>query len=248
MLSLAPSIAAVTVRELRAYFLTPLAYVFIAIFLLALGAFTFEIGGFFRLGQASLSSFFVFHPWLYVVFMPAVAMRLWADESRSGGLELLLSLPTPVWAIVAGKFLAAWAVAGAALLLSTPMWMTVAWLGSPDNAAILITYLASFLMAGAYLAVACVLSALTSSSVIAFVLSAAVCFVITAAGLPLVASGVASAFGPGAADALAMLSTLRHFETAQSGVLELRAVIYFLSLIALCLYLTSLAVDARRER
>src|SRR5262249_2899458 len=130
------ALRAVYLRELAAYFLTPLAYVFIAIFLIALGAFTFQIGRFFDTNQADLAPFFLFHPWLYLVFLPAVAMRLWADETRGGTLELLLTLPAPTWSIVLGKFLAAWTVALAALLLTTPMWMSVAWLGHPDHAAI----------------------------------------------------------------------------------------------------------------
>jgi ABC-type transport system involved in cytochrome c biogenesis permease component len=167
---------AVYVRELAAYFLTPLAYVFIAIFLIALGSFTFEIGRFFDTNQADLAPFFLFHPWLYLVFLPAIAMRLWADEARGGTLELLLSLPAPTWSLVLGKFLAAWTVAAAALLFTTPIWMSVNWLGAPDNAAIFLTYVISFLMAGGYLAIACALSAARANQVIAFVLSVAVGF------------------------------------------------------------------------
>ena len=178
------ALRAVYLRELAAYFLTPLAYVFIAIFLIALGAFTFQIGRFFDTNQADLAPFFLFHPWLYLVFLPAVAMRLWADEARGGTLELLLTLPAPSWSLVLGKFLAAWTVAGAALLLTTPMWLSVAWLGRPDNAAIALAYAMSFLMAGGYLAIACALSAAAGNQVVAFVLSVAVGFVFTAAGLP----------------------------------------------------------------
>lgn len=140
---------AIYLRELAAYFLTPLAYVFIAIFLIALGAFTFEIGRFFETNQADLSPFFLFHPWLWLVFLPAIAMRLWADEARGGTLELLLMLPAPTWSLVLGKFLAAWTVAAAALAMTAPMWMSVNWLGAPDNAAIALGYLMSFLMTGA---------------------------------------------------------------------------------------------------
>jgi ABC-2 type transport system permease protein len=192
------ALRAVYLRELSAYFLTPLAYVFIAIFLIALGAFTFEIGRFFETNQADLTPFFVFHPWLYLVFLPAVAMRLWADEARGGTLELLLTLPAPAWSLVLGKFLAAWTVAGAALLLTTPMWMSVSWLGHPDHAAIALAYAMSFLMAGGYLAVACAFSAVAGNQVVAFVLSVAVGFLFTAAGLPL----IASAFGPRTAETL----------------------------------------------
>ena len=237
---------AVYVRELAAYFLTPLAYVFIAIFLIALGAFTFQIGNFFDTNQADLAPFFLFHPWLYLVFLPAIAMRLWADESKGGTLELLLSLPAPVWSIVIGKFLAAWTVAGAALLFTTPMWMSVNWLGAPDNAAIALTYAMSFLMAGGYLAIACAMSAVARNQVVAFVLSVAVGFVFTAAGLPVVASGIAGLLGPDAADALASFSLLAHFEAAQRGVLELRALFFYVAFIALWLSLNAIWVSARK--
>jgi ABC-2 type transport system permease protein len=236
------ALRAVYLRELAAYFLTPLAYVFIAIFLIALGAFTFEIGRFFENNQADLAPFFVFHPWLYLVFLPAVAMRLWADEARGGTLELLLTLPAPTWSLVLGKFLAAWTVAGAALLLTAPMWLTVAWLGHPDHTAIALAYAMSFLMAGGYLAIACTFSAVAGNQVVAFVLSVAVGFLFTAAGLPL----IASAFGPRTAEALAAFSLLTHFEGAQRGVLEARALIFYLGFIGLWLTLNTVWVGARK--
>lgn len=240
------ALRAVYVRELAAYFLTPLAYVFIAIFLLALGAFTFEIGRFFDTNQADLAPFFAFHPWLYLVFLPAVAMRLWSDETRSGTLELLLTLPAPTWSLTVGKFLAAWTVAGAALLATLPMWISVNWLGHPDNAAIAIAYAMSFLMAGGYLAVACAMSSVSANQVIAFVLSVAVGFLFTAAGLPLVASGMTSTFGASFAESLASFSLLTHFDAAQHGVLEGRALIFYLGFIALFLTLNSIWVGARK--
>ncbi len=236
------ALRAVYLRELSAYFLTPLAYVFIAIFLIALGAFTFQIGRFFDTNQADLAPFFLFHPWLYLVFLPAVAMRLWADETRGGTLELLLTLPAPTWSLVLGKFLAAWTVAAAALLLTTPMWMSVAWLGHPDHAAIALGYAMSLLMAGGYLAIGCALSAAAGNQVVAFVLSVAVGFLFTAAGLPL----VSSAFGPRAAEALASFSLLTHFEAAQHGVLEARALIYYVGFIVLWLSLNAVWVSARK--
>jgi ABC-2 type transport system permease protein len=244
-LSLRPAfntLRAIYLRELAAYFLTPLAYVFIAIFLIALGAFTFEIGRFFETNQADLSPFFLFHPWLWLVFLPAVAMRLWADEARGGTLELLLSLPAPTWSLVLGKFLAAWTVAGAALMMTAPMWISVNWLGAPDNAAIALGYLMSFLMAGGYLAIACAISAAAGSQVVAFVLSVAVGFVFTAAGLPI----VGSALGSGMADMLASFSLLTHFEAAQRGVLEARSVIFYLGFIGLWLSLNAIWVSARK--
>jgi ABC-2 type transport system permease protein len=236
------AIRAIYVRELSAYFLTPLAYVFMAIFLISLGAFTFEIGRFFDTNQADLSPFFLFHPWLHLVFLPAIAMRLWADEARGGTLELLMSLPAPAWALVLGKFLAAWTVAGAALALTAPMWISVNWLGAPDNAAIALGYLMSFLMAGAYLSIACALSAAAGNQVVAFVLSVAVGFLFTAAGLPV----VGGALGPGLADALASFSLLSHFEAAQRGVLELRSLFFYLGFIGLWLTLNTIWVSARK--
>lgn len=237
---------AVYMRELAAYFLTPLAYVFIAIFLVALGAFTFEIGGFFAANRADLAPFFLFHPWLYLLFLPALAMRLWSDETRSGALELLMTLPAPAWSLVLGKFLAAWTLAGLALVLTTPIWLSVNWLGAPDNAAILLTYILSFLMAGGYLALSCAMSAATGSQVVAFVLSVATGFLFTAAGLPVVASGLAAWLGPGFAETMASFSLLTHFEAAQHGVLELRALAFYLSFIALWLALNTLWLGARR--
>jgi ABC-2 type transport system permease protein len=169
-------------------------------------------------------------------------MRLWADEARGGTLELLLTLPAPTWSLVLGKFLAAWTVAGAALVLTTPMWMSVAWLGHPDHAAIALGYAMSFLMAGGYLAIACALSAAAGSHVVAFVLSVAVGFLFTAAGLPL----VSSAFGPRVAEALASFSLLTHFEAAQHGVLEARALVFYLGFIALWLSFNAIWVGARK--
>ncbi|MBI1359740.1 MAG: ABC transporter permease subunit [Alphaproteobacteria bacterium] len=240
------ALVSVYMRELRAYFLTPLAYIFIAVFLLALGAFTFEIGHFFESDRADLSSFFAFHPWLYLVFLPAVAMRLWADEARGGTLELILTLPAPTWSLVIGKFLAAWTVAGAALLLTAPMWASVNWLGAPDNAAIALAYVLSFLMAGGYLAIACALSAAAGNQVVAFVLSVAVGFLFTAAGLPIVASSVAGAAGPGLAEGIGAFSLITHFEAAQRGVLEARALVFYLGFIGLWLTLNAIWVGARK--
>src|SRR6201992_1731965 len=156
-------------REFASYFATPIAFVFLIIFLFAMGVFTFYIGNFYTAGVADLQSFFGFHPWLYLFLMPALAMRLWAEERRSGTMELLLTLPMPLWATVLGKYLAAWAFAGLALLLTFPIWITVNYLGSPDNGVIFASYLGSFLMAGGYLAIGACLSATTSDQEIALI-------------------------------------------------------------------------------
>lgn len=240
------SLGAVYRRELLSYLTTPTAYVFVAVFLFSIGLFTFQIGGFFETRRADLTPFFAFHPWIFMVFLPAVSMRLWAEESRSGAIELLMTLPAPTWSLVLGKFLAAWTIAGAALLLTFPLWITVNVLGSPDNAAIFTAYLASFLMAGAYIAIGSVMSSITQAQIVAFVLAVLVSFLLTALGLPMVLDFFSGFVNGGVAEAIARFSILHHFDAAQRGVVEFRSVFYFVSLIALCLGFTALAVDARR--
>src|SRR5690242_16869929 len=173
-------------RELAAYFATPLAYVFIVIFLVMAGILTFFVGNFFERGQADLQPVFTFHPWLYVVLIPALSMRLWAEERRSGTIELFLTLPISMTQAVLGKFLASWAFAGIALALTFPFWITVNYLGNPDNGVILASYIGSFLMAGGYLAIGACISAATSNQVIAFIVSVVVCFLFTVSGAPIV--------------------------------------------------------------
>lgn len=240
------SMAAIYRREVLSYLTTPTAYVFVAVFLFAIGLFTFQIGGFFEARRADLSAFFAFHPWIFMVFLPAIAMRLWAEETRSGAIELLLTLPAPTWALVLGKFLAAWTIAAVALLLTAPLWVTVNVLGSPDNAAIITAYLASLLMAGAYIAIGSAMSALTQAQIVAFVLAVMISFLLTVLGLPLVQDFFSGFVGGGLAEAIARFSLLHHFDAAQRGVVEFRSVFYFVSLIALFLGFTALAVDARR--
>jgi len=218
-------------RELKTYFTTPMAYVFMAVFLLALGLFTWEVARFFDTARADLSPFFAWHPWLFMVFLPALAMRLWADEQTGGTDELLFSLPIGIGGLVLGKLLAAWSIAGLTLILTFPMWVTVNYLGATDNSAIILTYFMSFLMAGCYLSIGLAISALTRSQVMAFVISVTLTFVFTVAGWPLVLSGVTETFGAGIGDTMAGLSFLTHFETAQRGVLEWRSVFYFLGCI-----------------
>lgn len=234
-------------REISAYFATPLAYVFVAIFLLVLGVFTWDLSRFFDTGAADLGPFFYWHPWLYMLFMPALAMRLWAEETSAGTTELLYALPVTLPGLVIGKLFAAWTVAGLALLLTAPWWITVNILGPADNAAIGLTYLVSFFMAGAYLAIGAAVSALTRSAVLAFVIGVLIAFLLTAAGWPIVSGAIASWLGAGAGDAVAQFSFLTHFETAQRGVLELRGLIFFFGFIALCVALNTLFVDHRRR-
>lgn len=238
--------AAVFRREVMSYLTTPAAYVFVAVFLFAINLFAFQVGGLWEMRQADLSRFFVFHPWIFMVFLPAVAMRLWAEDARSGTMEVLLTLPAHSSALVLGKFLAAWAIAGVALALTIPLWVTMNVLGDPDNAAIITAYLASLLMAGAYIAIGSAMSALVSSQVAAFVLAVLVAFLFTAAGLPFTQGAISSIFGSGVSEIIASLSIMRHFEAAQRGVIELRSMFYFVTLIGLFLAFTALAVDARR--
>ena len=240
------SMIAIYRRELLSYVTTPTAYVFVAVFLFSIGLFTFQVGGFFEARRADLSAFFAFHPWIFMVFLPAVSMRLWAEETRSGAIELLMTLPAPTWSLVLGKFLAAWTVAAAALLMTIPLWITVNVLGEPDNAAIFTAYIASLLMAGAYLAIGSMMSALTPAQIVAFVLAVLVSFLLTVLGLPLVLDFFSGVVGGGVAEALARFSIMHHFDAAQRGVVEFRSLFYFASLIALCLGFNALAVDARR--
>jgi ABC-2 type transport system permease protein len=238
---------AVFKREFAAYFATPLAYVFIVIFLLAMGTFTFYVGHFYDNGVATLAVFFAYHPWLYLFLVPAIGMRLWAEERRIGTIELLLTLPIPIWASVVGKFLAAWAFTGVALLLTFPIWITVNFLGQPDNGAILASYIGSFLMAGGYLAISAAISATTSNQVIAFVVSVLVCFLFTVAGAPLVLD-VFQAWAPIVlVNTIAGFSFLTHFQAISAGVINLRDLVYFGSLIALFLSVNVVLVDLKKS-
>lgn len=234
-------------RELAAYFTTPLAYVFIAIFLLVLSIFTWDLSAFFETGAADLGPFFYWHPWLYMLFMPALAMRLWSEETASGTSELILSLPVSLTGVVIGKLLAAWTVAALALALSFPWWVSVNILGPADNAAILLSYFVSLVMAGAYLGLGAAVSALTRSPVLAFVIGVVVAFVLTAAGWPMVTGGLSALFGVSAGEAIAQFSFTTHFETAQRGVLELRGLIFFLGFTAMCIALNTLFVSHKRS-
>ncbi len=233
-------------RELGSYFATPLAYVFIVIFLVLSGVFTFYLGGFFERNQADLSPFFNFHPWLYLFLVPAIAMRLWAEERKSGSIELLMTLPITRFEAVTGKFLAAWVFAGIALLLTFPMIITVNYLGQPDNGAIFTGYLGSWLMAGGFLAIGSCMSALAQHQVIAFILAVVVSFLFIVSGFPLVLDAF-SAWAPQLVlDAIASLSFLTRFEAISKGVIDLRDLLYFVTLIAAWLAATAVVVDLKK--
>ena len=229
-------IKAVFRRELTSYFRTPVAYVFIVIFLMLMGAFTFYLGGFYERGQADLRPFFDFHPWLYLFLVPALAMRLWAEERKSGTIELLMTLPIPPVQAVVGKFLAAWVFAGIALALTFPIWITVNYLGDPDNGAIFAAYVGSFLMAGGFLAIGSCLSALTQNQVIAFVITVVVCFGFLLAGFPMVLDAFSGWAPQFLVDGIASLSFLTHFRDISRGVIELRDLVYFALVIGTFLF------------
>lgn len=240
-----PTIAVLR-RELRSYFLTPVAYVFIVIFLITANAFAFYLGGLYERGQADLSPFFSFHPWLFLFLVPALSMRLWAEERKSGSIELLMTLPIRTWQAVIGKFLAAWIFTALAVVLTFPIWITVNYLGAPDNGAILAAYIGSILMAGGFLAVGSCISALTKNQVIAFVVSVVLCFALLAAGHPMILS-VFSSWAPQLlVDGIASLSFLTHFESISKGVIDLRDLVYFCLLIAASLYATTLILGIKQ--
>ncbi len=233
-------------RELTGYFATPVAYVFLVIFLLLAGMMTFFAGGMFERGQADLQPFFSFHPWLYLFLVPAISMRLWAEERKSGTIELLLTLPISMTEAVLGKFLAAWCFTGIALLLTFPMWLTVNFLGSPDNGVIVASYIGSLLMAGGYLAIGACISALTRNQVIAFVISVAVCFIFVMAGYPLVV-GLLKGWAPqGLVGVVASLGFLTHFDAITKGVIDLGDLVFFVSLMAFFLFANAVVLDLRK--
>jgi ABC-2 type transport system permease protein len=233
-------------RELASYFATPLAYIFIVIFLALAGTLAFFLGNFFDRGQADLQPFFSFHPWLYLVLIPALAMRLWAEERKTGTIELFLTLPISIASAVMGKFLASWAFAGIALALTVPFWVTVNILGSPDNGVILASYIGSFLMAGAFLAIGAALSALTKNQVIAFVVTAAICFLFTVSGSNIVLGFFADWAPHELLAALTSFSFLTHFSAIVRGVIDLRDAVFFFSVIALFLFANAVIVELKK--
>jgi ABC-2 type transport system permease protein len=233
-------------RELAGYFATPVAWVFIVIFLVMAGVFTFYIGSFYERGIADLAPFFQFHPWLYLFLVPAIGMRLWAEERRSGTIELLLTLPLTVMEAVAGKFLAAWVFIGTTLLLTFPIWLTANYLGDPDNGAIAAAYVGSWLMAGGFLAISSCMSALTRNQVVAFILSIVVCFGFLLSGLPMIMN-LFSGWAPQALlDVIAEFSLLAHFSAISQGVIDLRDLIYFGLVIFFWLWANAIVLEIKK--
>jgi len=233
-------------RELQSYFATPVAYVFIVIYLVLMGTFTFYVGAFYERGQADLAAFFNFHPWLYLFLVPAISMRLWAEERKTGSIELLMTMPITAWQAVLGKFLAAWAFTGIALALTFPVWVTVNYLGDPDNGAIIAAYIGSFLMAGGFLAIGACLSATTRNQVIAFVITVVVCFGFLLSGFPIVLD-LFSAWAPQTViDGIASLSFMTHFANISKGVIDFRDLVYFGLLIGTFLYANTIVLQWRQ--
>lgn len=235
-------------RELGSYFATPLAYVFILIFLVLAGVFTFYLGNFYERDQADLGPFFNFHPWLYLFLVPAISMRLWSEERKSGSIELLLTLPITRFEAVLGKFIAAWLFAGLALLLTFPLWLTVNYLGEPDNGVIFASYIGSWLMAGGFLAIGSCMSAISKSQVIAFILTAAVCLLFVLAGFPLVLNVFKDWLPMLVVDTVASLSFMTHFGAIAKGVLGLQDLLYFVSVIMVWLLATSVVVEMKQAQ
>ncbi len=240
------NILAIFKRELEAYFATPVAYVFIVIFLFLNGIFTFYLGDFYERNQADLEPFFQFHPWLYLFLIPAISMRLWAEERKTGTIELLMTLPVSLAQAVLGKFLAAWCFTAIALALTFPIWITVNYLGDPDNTVILAGYLGSLLMAGGFLAIGSCISALTKNQVIAFVVSVVICFAFILSGFPIVLDFFRAWAPQALVEAISSFSFLTHFYSIRRGVIDLRDVIYFATLMAFWLYVNTVVIEAKK--
>jgi len=238
----------ITKRELGAYFTSPLAYVFIVIFLLLCGFFTFFVGGFFERQEASLvRPFFDWHPWFYLFLVPAVGMRLWAEERRVGTIELLLTMPITAWQAIVGKFLASWLFLALALVLTFPVVITVNYLGSPDNGIIFTAYVGSFLMAGAYLAISCMTSAMTRNQVVSFIVSVVICLFLVLCGFRPVIQFLSMLDKPWLVNLVASFSVMTHFETFSKGLFDSRDVIFFLSVIAFSLFTTGVILRSHRS-
>ncbi|MBT8147641.1 MAG: heme exporter protein CcmB [Gammaproteobacteria bacterium] len=233
-------------RELASYFSTPLAYIFIVIFLIMNGIFTFDMGGFYLRGQADLLPFFSFHPWLYLFMVPAVAMGLWADERKTGTIELLMTLPVKLSEAVLGKFLAAWALTGIALALTFPIWITVNYLGEPDNGVIVAAYLGSWFMAGGFLAIGSCMSASTKNPVIAFILTVSICFLFVVMGSPIVLNTFPEWMPQFIVDAFAAMGFLTHYDSISKGVLDIRDVLFFAIFILAWLLASAVVIEIKK--
>jgi ABC-2 type transport system permease protein len=234
-------------RELAAYFTSPVAYVFIVIFLALAGGLTFFFGQWLERGQADLQVFFIYHPYLYLFLIPAVGMRLWAEERKSGTMEFLMTLPVSTGQAVVGKFIAAWIFTGIALLLTFPIWITVNFLGSPDNGVIVTAYVGSWLMAGGFLALSASVSALTQNQVVAFVLAAIICFIFLMSGVEIVQAFFRAWTPQNFVDAVAELSVLTNFSDLSQGVIDIRDILFFASVIGVALFINTAIVEIKKS-
>ena len=233
-------------REFKSYFSTPLASVFLVIFLFLAGMFTFNVGGLYERGQADLRPFFQFHPWLYLFLVPAVSMRLWAEERRLGTIELLVTLPFTLRDLVVGKFLAGWAFIGVALVLTFPLWVTVAYLGDPDHGVVLSSYIGSFLMAGSFLAIGSCLSSLTKNQVIAFVMCVVASFLFLLSGFSVVLDFFRGWAPPVVVDSISSISFLTHFESMMRGVIDLRDLVFYFAVMVSFLMMNVFLIDWKK--
>jgi ABC-2 type transport system permease protein len=233
-------------REVTGYFASPVAYVFIVIFLLLTGFFAFMVSDFFGRGQANLLPFFVWHPWLYLFLVPAVGMRMWSEERRLGTIELLLTMPITPWQAIVGKFLASWLILALALALTFPIVITVNYLGHPDNGVILASYAGSLMLSGAYLSVSAMTSAMTRNQVVSFIVSLVICLFLILAGWPPVTNMLTQWASPWFVEMIAAFSVMTHFDSVQKGVIDSRDVLFFLSVIVFCLFTTSVIIRAHR--
>jgi ABC-2 type transport system permease protein len=233
-------------RELVGYFATPVAYVFIVIFLVLSGVLTFYLGGLYENEQASLQGFFGWHPWLYLFLIPAISMRLWAEERKQGTIELLMTLPMTPGQVVTGKFLAAWIFCGTALVLTFPTWITINYLGKPDNGVIVASYVGSFLMAGGYLAIGAALSAISKNQVIAFILGLVACLLFLLLGYPPVRAFYSGALPPEVAATISDFSFLTHWDAITRGVIDARDFLFFASLIVVAMFANAVVVDVKK--
>lgn len=239
-------ISAIIKRELQGYFSTPIAYVFIVIFLILSGVFAFYLGGLYERNQADLSPFFGFHPWLYLFLVPAVSMRMWSEERRSGNIELLMTLPVKQKDLVLGKFLSSWIFIAIALFFTFPIWISINYLGDPDNGLIFASYIGSLLLAGAFLAIGSCVSVASKNQVISFIITAVICFVFLLAGLPMVLDFFGGWLPQFLVDSIASTSFLSHYSSINKGVLDLGDILYFTMVIAVWLFATSIVLDIKK--
>jgi ABC-2 type transport system permease protein len=230
-------------RELTSYFQTPVAYVFGSVFLILIGALTFYLSNFFTRGIADLQPFFAWQPWLYLFLIPALTMRLWAEEQKSGTIEFIITLPISFWQLILGKFFASWIFVGFIIICTTPLWITVNYLGNPDNGVILASYIGSLLMAGGYIAIGSAASTLTRNQIIAFILGCIICFLFVMSGYSVVSSFFANFLPENIIQIISSLSFLSNFEAITKGRLELSNIVFFVSVIIFWLIVTKIILQ-----